>query len=179
MLCVPETPSPTKVPLVNIPIGKPWEMIAVDVLQVPVSYHNNQYLLVIQDYFTSGPRLRPCQTSLPLALQMSLLKSSLVPDTLHLDQGRNFESTRLLQTLEAFGVSKSQTTAYHPKVTEWSSHLIGHSSRCFGLMSESRLIGNIFFSLSCLHFGQWCTHPQEFYCFNLCLADDHRLRHLL
>ena len=37
-----------------------------------------------------------------------------IPDTLHSDQGRNFESTILLQTLEAFGVTKSRTTAYHP-----------------------------------------------------------------
>ena len=37
-----------------------------------------------------------------------------IPDILHSDQGRNFESTILSQTLEAFGVSKSRTTAYHP-----------------------------------------------------------------
>ena len=27
-------------------------MVAVEILQVPISPHNNQYLLVIQDYFT-------------------------------------------------------------------------------------------------------------------------------
>ena len=32
----------------------------------------------------------------------------------HSDQGRNFESTILYQTLDAFGVTKSRTTAYHP-----------------------------------------------------------------
>ena len=37
-----------------------------------------------------------------------------IPDILHSDQGRNFESTILCQTLEAFGVTKSHTTAYHP-----------------------------------------------------------------
>ena len=34
---------------------------------------------------------------------------------MHSDQGQNFESTTLKQTLEAFGISKSQTTAYHPQ----------------------------------------------------------------
>ena len=29
------------------------------------------------------------------------------------DQGRNFESAILFQTLQAFGVQKSQTAAYH------------------------------------------------------------------
>ena len=38
-----------------------------------------------------------------------------VPDILHSDQGRNFESTLLQQTLNAFGTSKSHTTAYHPE----------------------------------------------------------------
>ena len=38
-----------------------------------------------------------------------------LPDVLHSDQGRNFESTLLRQTLESFGVHKTHTTAYHPE----------------------------------------------------------------
>lgn len=38
-----------------------------------------------------------------------------IPDILHSDQGRNFESTLLRNTLEVFGVTKSHTTAYHPQ----------------------------------------------------------------
>ena len=41
---------PQKAPMSSVPIGKPWEMVAVDVLQVPISYQNNRYLLVVQDY---------------------------------------------------------------------------------------------------------------------------------
>ena len=37
------------------------------------------------------------------------------PQILHSDQGRNFESSILAQTLKAFGVKKSRTTAYHPQ----------------------------------------------------------------
>ena len=37
------------------------------------------------------------------------------PEILHSDQGRNFESSILAQTLQAFGVHKSRTTAYHPQ----------------------------------------------------------------
>ena len=43
---------PQRVPLTSVPIGRPWQMIAVDTLEVPVSSRNNRYLLVIQDYFT-------------------------------------------------------------------------------------------------------------------------------
>ena len=36
-----------------------------------------------------------------------------MPQVLHCDQGWNFEDTALPQTLEAFGIAKSHTTAYH------------------------------------------------------------------
>ena len=42
------------------------------------------------------------------------------PDIVHSDQGQNFESTVVFhQTLEAFGVHKSRTTAYHPQGDGW------------------------------------------------------------
>ena len=41
--------------LVNIPVGYPWTMVAVDILEVPFSCNNNPYLLVIQEHFTKGP----------------------------------------------------------------------------------------------------------------------------
>ena len=43
----------THAPLTTVPIGSPSEMVAVDILQVPVSQHNNRYLLVIQDYMST------------------------------------------------------------------------------------------------------------------------------
>ena len=45
-------PTPQKAPMSSIPIGQPWEMIVVDVLEVLVSYQNNN----IQDYFTKWGR---------------------------------------------------------------------------------------------------------------------------
>ncbi|KAL5502479.1 hypothetical protein EMCRGX_G009263 [Ephydatia muelleri] len=52
-------PMPTPVPMTNIPIGHPWQMLAVDVLQVPVSSRGNCYLLVLQDYFTKWAEAIP------------------------------------------------------------------------------------------------------------------------
>ena len=34
-------PMPSRAPLINIPISRPWEMITVDILEVPISSHNN------------------------------------------------------------------------------------------------------------------------------------------
>ena len=44
--------TPTKAPtLMSPPIGRPWEMLAIDVLEIPPSTKGNHYLLVVQDYF--------------------------------------------------------------------------------------------------------------------------------
>ena len=37
-------PMPQHAPLHNIPIRQPWQMIAMDILQVPLSTNNNRYL---------------------------------------------------------------------------------------------------------------------------------------
>jgi len=38
-----------------------------------------------------------------------------LPQILHSDQGQNFKSAVLKQTLDALGMQKSRTTAYHPQ----------------------------------------------------------------
>ena len=109
---------PQKAPMSSVPIGKPWEMVAVDVLQVPISYQNNRYLLVVQDYFTKWVEAIPMpdQTAIRITNELIKLFSMLgLPQIVHSDQGQNFESTVLKQTLEAFDICKSRTTAYHPQ----------------------------------------------------------------
>ena len=43
---------PQHAPLTNIQIGQPWQMVAVDILEVPLSTGNNRHLFMVQDYFT-------------------------------------------------------------------------------------------------------------------------------
>ena len=52
-------PMPVAVPMTNVPIGRAWQMLAVDVLEVPMSSHGNRYLLVLQDYFTKWAEAIP------------------------------------------------------------------------------------------------------------------------
>ena len=109
---------PGKAPLVSMPIGNPWQMVAVDILTVPVSTQGNKYLLVIQDYFTKWADAIPLPNQKATTITSALIKlfSTIgMPQIVHSDQGRNFESTILKQSLEAFGISKSHTTAYHPE----------------------------------------------------------------
>ena len=47
----------TRPPLQPIPVGGPFHMVGVDVLQLPPSYQGNQYAVVFVDYFTKGPEV--------------------------------------------------------------------------------------------------------------------------
>lgn len=109
---------PTKAPLVSMPIGNPWQMVAVDILSVPVSTQGNRYLLVVQDYFTKWADAIPLPNQKAPTITSALIKlfSTMgMPEIVHSDQGQNFESMILKQSLDAFGISKSHTTAYHPE----------------------------------------------------------------
>ena len=107
---------PQQASITNIPIERPWQMIAVDILEVPVSSHNNHYFLVVQDYFTKWVATIPMkdQTAEHITTELVKLFSTFgMPEIVHSDQGHNFESTILRQTLEAFDIDKTHTTAYH------------------------------------------------------------------
>ena len=111
-------PNPCHAPMCNIPIGKPWEMLAADILEVPVSRQNHRYLLVVMDYFTKWVEAIPLRDQTTASITKAIIQiccSFGVPSILHSDQGRNFESEMLHQMLQAFGIKKSRTTAYHPQ----------------------------------------------------------------
>ena len=93
-------------------------MVAVNILEVPVSSRNNRYLLAVQDYFTKWADALPLRDQTAKRITEELIKLFATygqPEILHSDQGRNFESAILQHTLDAFGISKSHTTAYHPQ----------------------------------------------------------------
>ena len=97
-------------------------MLAVDILEVPVSRNNHRYLLVVMDYFTKWADATPFRNQKATTIANAVIKLCSnfgVPYVLHSDQGRNFESSLFHQILQAFGIHKTRTTAYHPKVTGW------------------------------------------------------------
>ena len=56
----------------------------------------------------------PDQTAVHITQELVKIFSALrIPRIVHSDQGQNFESTVLKQTLSAFGTHKSHTTPYH------------------------------------------------------------------
>ena len=92
-------------------------MVAIDILEVPVSQNSNRYLPVIQDYMRKWAEAIPIPNQTAARITTELIRAFShygIPDILHSDQGRNFESNISLEILNAFGVTKSYTTVYHP-----------------------------------------------------------------
>ena len=132
---------PQRAPLQNVPIGQPWQMVAVDILQVPLSTNNNRYLLVLQDYFTKWADAVPLPDQTASRITTALIKFFCTygpPQIIHSDQGRNFESTIFKQVLEAFGVRKSRTTH---KGMVWLNVLIGVYCNYYELMLLPKVTG--------------------------------------
>ena len=84
-----------------------------------MSTKNSRYLLVIQDYFTKWADARPLpdQTAISqiTAELVKLFCTYSIPEIVHSDQGRSFESSIVQSSLDAFGVQKSHTTPNHPQ----------------------------------------------------------------
>ena len=95
-------PAPQRAPMASVPIGKLWQMVAADVLEVPVFSNNNRYLLIVQDYFTKWVEVVPMpdQTATRIVSALTKIFCTLgIPEVLHSDQGRNFKSLLLKETL--------------------------------------------------------------------------------
>ena len=65
---------PPQASLINFPIGQPWEMIAVDILEVPISSSNNRYLLVVKDYSTKWAEAIPLPDQTAVRITKALIK---------------------------------------------------------------------------------------------------------
>jgi len=113
-----KAPATPPAPLLPIVTSRPWEMVTMDILKVPMSSRGNNYLLVVQDYFTKWPFAitLPDQkaTTIVKALRDQVFTMVGSPQRLHSNQGRNFESHIFSELCKAFGVEKSCTTPYYP-----------------------------------------------------------------
>ena len=79
-------PTPTPAPMTNVPIGGPWQMLAADILEVPISRHHNRYLLVFMDYFTKWAEAIPLRDQTAASISAAVIEiccSFGVPNIVH------------------------------------------------------------------------------------------------
>ena len=115
-------PIPTKrAPMQVARSGYPMERIAVDMLgELPVTERGNKYVLVVSDYLTKWTESYP-MGNMEAATVAKLLVEQLfsrfgIPDQIHSDQGRQFESKLFAEMCELLHIDKTKKTPYHPQL---------------------------------------------------------------
>uniref|UniRef100_A0A8C2IA21 Gypsy retrotransposon integrase-like protein 1 n=1 Tax=Cyprinus carpio TaxID=7962 RepID=A0A8C2IA21_CYPCA len=111
------------VPIHQAPMGgslttRPFERVAMDILELPITTKGNRYVLVVKDYFTKFVNLyalfyQSAQTVAHCLFEDYILIHG-IPESLHSDQGRQFESEVVSTLCRLLKIKKTRTTAYHP-----------------------------------------------------------------
>ena len=100
-------------------MSRPFQIIGVDVMDLPKTAQGNKHVLVFQDLFTKWPMVFaiPDQTTdrIVRILVDEIVPFCGVPEALLSDRGTNLLSHMMLETCELLGTKKLNTTAYHPQ----------------------------------------------------------------
>ena len=116
-----KTPSlKMKAQLHPVKAGYPMQIVATDILgPLPLTSNGNCYLLVATDYFTRWVEAYPIpnQEAVTVATKLTqeLFFRFSLPEQLHSDQGRQFESILIAEMCKLLQIHKSRTTPYHPQ----------------------------------------------------------------
>ena len=106
-------------PLHPIPVQRPFQILAVDVMDLPATSQGNKHVIVFQDYLTKWPMVYaiPDQKAHRIArlLVEEIIPFFGVPEALLSDRGANLLSHLMRDVCTLLGIKKLNTTAYHPQ----------------------------------------------------------------
>ena len=107
-------------PLQTIKAGSPMQIIAVDIMgPLPESSNKNSCILVVADYFTRWMNAVAIHDQEATTVAQKLVDDVFcqfgMPEQLHSDQGKQFESKLIQELCKILKISKTRTTAYHPQ----------------------------------------------------------------
>ena len=108
-----------KPPLHPIPVQRPFQIIGVDVMELPVTEQGNRYVIVFQDFMTKWPLVFPAPDQKAIRLARLVAEELLplfgVPDAILSDRGANLLAHVMQDVCQLLGVTKLNTTSYHPQ----------------------------------------------------------------
>ena len=109
-----------KAPLQPMTTGYPMQRVHMDMAgPLPKTKKGNMYILTVQCSFTKWIEAYPMRNQRAVTCTRAFIHNWVcrygVPDRIHSDQGRNFESTIYKEIYHLFHMDKSRTTPYHPE----------------------------------------------------------------
>jgi transposase InsO family protein len=115
--CVCRKARTTTAPLTPIVTSQPLELVCLDYLLVEPSA-GYEHLLVITDHFTKFAKVIPTRNETAVTTARALYDNFItvygIPQRIHSDQGRCFESKIIKELCLLTGMQKSRTTPFHP-----------------------------------------------------------------
>ena len=119
--------------------GRPWQKVAIALAgPIPRMQRGNQWILVLSDHFTRW------QVAVPLADATALTVATAfdeklccyvgLPEQLHSDLGKQFQSRLMDELCSLWLVDQIHTTPYHPQsngVVERGNRVLGDALRAF------------------------------------------------
>ena len=109
----------TRAPLGGITSSAPLDLVSIDFLELEKDSGQNRYLLVVVDHFTRYAEVYPTRNKTARTAASKLYDNFVIrygyPRRLHSDRGGEFVNKIFENLNEMCGITKSQTTAYHPQ----------------------------------------------------------------
>ena len=109
-----------KATLHPIPTGNPMQRIHIDIVgPLPRSRSGKRYIVTVQCSFTKWAEAFPIPNQRATTCARVLVKNWVcrygVPDSIHSEQGRNFESQVFQEMCPLLEINKTRSTSYHPE----------------------------------------------------------------
>lgn len=107
-----------RTPMGHLLATKPLEVVSIDFTVLEPSSDGKENVLVITDVFTKFAITVVTKDQTAATVAKALITHWFahyaIPQRIHSDRGRNFESSIMQELCAHYGIMKSRTTAYHP-----------------------------------------------------------------
>ena len=112
-------PNTPKAELMSIPSSHPMQRVHIDIIgPLPRTKKGNSYIMTVQCAYTKWAEAYPLRNQRASTCARVLINDWIyrygVPDSIHTDQGTNFESNLFQEMCDVLEIKKTRTTPYHP-----------------------------------------------------------------